>query len=152
MKNCFQGRTLHVLDVENLVGAPSFEINDVERIATEYERRVPVGATDHMWLACSHHNAEAVFFGWPGSARRLLGSGPDGADLALLEPLLTESVFERYAGIVIGSGDAEFALPARWLATRGVRVLIASRAKSLSHQLARYFPVVTIDGDFQKAA
>lgn len=152
MRNYFRGRTLHVLDVENLVGAPSFEITDVERIATEYVRRVPLSASDHVWLACSHHNAEAVFFGWPGSARRLLGSGPDGADRALLEPLLTESTYERYARIVIGSGDGAFAVPGRWLATRGVHVLIASRAKSLSRQLAGHFSVVTIDGDLQKAA
>ena len=63
-------------------------------------------------------------------------SGPDGADLELLNVLLHEEVAARFTRVVIGSGDGVFARAAASLATAGVRVTVVSRRDSLSSRLA----------------
>lgn len=65
------------------------------------------------------------------------GSGPDGADLALLDVLLHEDVAARFTHIVIGSGDGVFGQVAASLSARGVWVTVVSRRDSLSPWLAQ---------------
>jgi hypothetical protein len=89
----------------------------------------------HVVIATSHHSAAAAWFAWPAAARRLVRSGPDGADLALLEVLEHENVARRYDLIVIGSGDAIFALPAAKLQEAGATVVVVSRRSALSRRL-----------------
>ena len=76
-----------------------------------------------------------VWFHWDRPARRLVGSGPDGADLKLLEVLANESVSERYKTVVIGSGDGIFAEPAAKLAAQGVQVIALCGTGHLSKRL-----------------
>ena len=63
-------------------------------------------------------------------------SGPDGADLALLDILRHENVAQRFTHVAIGSGDHRFAEDATRLAALGVWVTVASRKRSLSQRLA----------------
>ena len=63
-------------------------------------------------------------------------SGPDGADLALLDVLRYENVAQRFTHVVIGSGDHLFAEEAAHLAAQGVWVTVISRHRSLSLRLA----------------
>jgi len=63
-------------------------------------------------------------------------SGPDGADLALLDVLRHENVATRFTQVAIGSGDHLFAEEAARLAAQGVWVTVVSRQRSLSRQLA----------------
>src|SRR4051812_22281292 len=77
-------RALHLVDVENLLGGPWFTVGEVTAISLAYARTAGVAAGDLVVVASSHHTALAVWFGW-GDARRLVRSGPDGADLALLD-------------------------------------------------------------------
>ena len=51
-------------------------------------------------VACSHHAAPRVAFAFPG-ARHLWRSGPDGADLALLDVLDHEHVAQRFECVTI---------------------------------------------------
>ena len=50
---------------------------------------VPDFKTAQRIVACSHHAARTVAFAFPG-ARHLWRSGPNGADLALLDVLENE--------------------------------------------------------------
>jgi hypothetical protein len=129
------GRVLHLVDVENLVGSAAFSTCEAAWARSAYERVAPMGSVNQMVIATSHHAAPSTWFAWPANARRLLRSGPDGADLALLELVERESIAFRFQHVVIGSGDGIFALPAAGLHAAGCGVTIVTRRAALSRQL-----------------
>jgi hypothetical protein len=128
-------RTLHLIDLENLVGSADFSREEAARIHRGYVQVAPCGAVDQVVLATSHHAAAAAWFGWPATARRLVRSGQNGADLALLHVLTCESVTTRFDRVVIGSGDGIFAYEAARLQAAGVRVTVVTGRGALSRQL-----------------
>jgi hypothetical protein len=137
----FPGRRLHLLDVENLLGCPRPILADVRACASSYATAVGSTPTDQSIVACNHGAAPAVAFGWP-TARLLLRSGHDGADLALLQVLEHERVAERFPEVVVGSGDGIFADVVARLASGGVKVTVVSRASSLSRKLELAAPSI----------
>jgi len=129
------GRVLHLIDVENLLAGPSFSrvASAVGRVA--YEAVAPCGAMNQVVIATSHHAAAEAWFAWPPSARRLVRSGPTGADSALIEVVATEQLERRFDRVVIGSGDGIFAFPAARLQAAGVVVTVVTRRECLSRAL-----------------
>jgi hypothetical protein len=127
-------RSLHLIDVENLLGGTSFSEADVAATADVYRAVAGVAIADLVIVSSSHHTALPAWFGW-GKARRVVRSGPDGADLALIEIIKTENVAVRFDRIVIGSGDGIFASPAAHLQAAGVAVTVVSRPEFVSRQL-----------------
>jgi hypothetical protein len=128
-------RILHLLDVENLIGSPTFGFENALTIRRMYTAVAPAGSVDQVVLATSHHSALAAWFAWPPSARRLLRSGPDGADLALLDVLAFERAESRFDRVVIGSGDGIFSLASARLQEAGCAVTVVTRRDCLSRQL-----------------
>lgn len=129
-------RTLHVIDVENLLGSTAFDAIEVVELENQYRERIVVGDHDHFVIASSHRVAAATWFGW-SPTRRLVRSGPSGADRALVQVLEQEGVAARYGAVVIASGDGLFAAPAAMLQARGCKVSVAaSRAGTVSRRLA----------------
>ena len=128
-------RTLHLVDVENLAGGPSVEPWLARAICASYEVVAPTGYGDHIIVATSHFAAPVAWFAWPPEARRLVRSGVDGADWALLEVLERENVAARFAHVVIGSGDGIFAMAAARLQSAGCAVTVVARRRALSRQL-----------------
>jgi hypothetical protein len=133
-KTDYRGRSLHLVDVENLVGGTTFREVDVAVTAAAYKPVATMGPSDLVVVASSHFTAPQTWFGW-GSARRLVRSGPDGADLALIEVIETESVATRFSRVVVASGDKIFAEAAAWLQAQGVNVTVVTRADALSNRL-----------------
>lgn len=127
-------RTVHLIDIENLLGEarPSRAGASVARAA--YERQTSPGPHDLLIVACNHGAAIEVGTAFTG-CRLLLRSGPDGADLALLDVVAAENVEDRFDAAVIGSGDGIFAPVAAQLSRAGVAVSVVSRPESLSRQL-----------------
>jgi len=115
--------TLFLCDIENLAGAASPTVGDVRRIDSLIHRAFGVRLLEV--LACDAHNAEVVWFNWTHDARRLIGHGPDGADLELMGVLRHEGVEQRFRRVIIGSGDHIFAEPAMRLTAAGVQVVAA---------------------------
>jgi hypothetical protein len=132
----FPERTLHVVDIENLAGTAIPTIVQVSEVQELYVARLGFSTADQVVMATSHLALLNAARGWP-HARYRVRSGPDGADLELLDVLLHEDIAARFTHVVIGSGDGAFAPPASRLRDRGVRVTVASRAGSLSAQLRR---------------
>ena len=131
------GRSLFLGDIENLGWDPQLNTLTPERVRTTC-----LGVRRALWpfqpqevVASSHYFAEMVWFHWDRPARRLVGSGPDGADLKLLEVLVNEGVSERYKTVFIGSGDGIFAEPAAKLAAQGVQVIALCGTGYLSKRL-----------------
>jgi hypothetical protein len=127
-------RSIHLIDIENLIGGTNFYEGDVAAVAERYRSLAGVGEDDLVVVASSHHTAPATWFGWP-DARRLVRSGVDGADMALIEVIEKENLAMRFDRVVIASGDGIFAVPAAKLQQRGVKITIVSRPEFLSRAL-----------------
>src|SRR6516162_9529679 len=100
----FPERTLHVVDIENLAGAAIPSLTQVSEVAGRYMSQLRFGADDQVVMAASHLGLLNAALGWP-HARYRVRSGPDGADLELLDVLEHENVAARFSHVVIGSGD-----------------------------------------------
>lgn len=132
----FPERTLHVVDIENLVGTGLPSLGQVSEIQGRYVACLGFGADDQVVMAASHLGLLNAALGWP-HARYRVRSGRDGADLELLDVLLHENIAARFTHVAIGSGDGVFGKAAAALAARGVWVTVVSRRESLAPGLAR---------------
>jgi len=131
----FPARRLHLIDIENLTGDPLPSLGQVRRVLGRYTDCLAFGPMDQVEVASSHLTLLNAALGWPRAHYRVR-SGPDGADLALLDVLRHENVAGRFTHIAIGSGDHLFAEEAARLAGQGVWVTVVSRQRSLSPRLA----------------
>ena len=138
------GRTLHLLDIENLMGGPRAGSSALSRALTCYEAVMPpVSGVDHVVIGVNPafgsdlHLAKAERDFWSG-AQVVTRPGPDGADLALLRWVDdTKGIAGRYDRVVIGSGDGIFEPLAHRFVFFGVAVGVVSRESSLSRDLRR---------------
>jgi hypothetical protein len=131
----FPERTLHVVDIENLAGAPVPSLRLVSEVQIQYIALLCFGADDQVVMAASHRALIDAACGWP-HARYRVRSGKNGADLALIDVLEHENVAARFSHVVIGSGDGIFGQTAQRLVNRGVRITVVSRRGSLHPYLA----------------
>jgi hypothetical protein len=132
----FPARTVHLVDIENLAGTAIPTLREVMNVHVRYARRMALGADDHVIMASNHLALMNAALGWP-HARYRVRSGPDGADLELLDVIESEDVATRFSRVVIGSGDGMFGHAAQDLMKRGVRVTVVSRWGSLAASLER---------------
>lgn len=131
----YSKRRLHLVDVENLAGDPMPSLGQVREVQGLYTECLGFGAMDQVVVATSHLTLLNAALGWP-HARYRVRSGPDGADLELLEVVVSENIATRFTHVAIGSGDGVFARAATSLAAAGVWVTVVSRRRSLSARLA----------------
>ena len=159
-KNCqpadgrgrFPERGLHLVDIENLAGAAMPSLLQVREVQGLYSSRLAFGSLDQVVIASSHLTLLNAALGWP-HARYRVRSGPDGADLELLDVLLCENVAARFTHVMIGSGDGAFARAAASLTVAGIWVTVVSRRRSLSPQLALAArDVIYLDASLLEAA
>jgi hypothetical protein len=131
------GRTLHLVDIENLMGGPRRGRAAHSAAVADYREAAGVQPFDHLIIAANHAIAVDAGVACPG-ARLLAAGGRDGADLALLAQVAdvrrTASLYDR---VVVGSGDGIFADMLRALRSFGIAVRVVSRQRSLSLSLAR---------------
>ena len=134
-RNRFPARRLHLVDIENLAGDPRPSLGQIRQALVLYGYCLAFGAMDQVEVASSHLTLLNAALGWPHAHYRAR-SGPDGADLALLDVLRYENVAERFTHVAIASGDHLFTEEAAHLAAQGVWVTVVSRRHSLSPRLA----------------
>jgi hypothetical protein len=122
------------VDIENLAGDSRPSLTQVRQALARYADRVAFGDMDQVEVASSHLTLLNAALGWPHAHYRVR-SGPDGADLALLDVLQHENVAQRFTHVAIASGDHLFAEAVAHLAAQGVWVTVVSLQRSLSRQL-----------------
>jgi hypothetical protein len=130
-------RTLHLVDVDNLLGDP--RVTDAGRIALvfdTYRRAAMYTNGDHAVVAtgCDARHVLEVELGWP-TARHCRRVGRNGADLALLEEAQWAATSQRYARVVLGSGDGIFLTAFDLLRAVNIPVDIVCQRRSLSRAL-----------------
>ncbi|MDX6326191.1 MAG: hypothetical protein QOK15_2545 [Nocardioidaceae bacterium] len=127
------GRRLILVDIENVIGGEC----STEARARWAHRRIEdeIGGlpTDCVVVAVDASGLTSVGWEWD-RARRLIGYGENGADLALLD-VLNENVDRRFERVVIASGDGIFTEPTVELTGRGVDVTVVAHECALSGRL-----------------
>ena len=135
------GRTLHLVDLENLAGGSAPTATAIEIALDGYERLAPFGCDDHRVVACGKGLVFPAKDRWPGALVRR-ARGIDGADRLLLDAADPSDVALRFDRVVVGSGDHIFTELVLELDLRGVGVCVVSRPQSLSARLRAAAPVV----------
>ncbi len=127
---------MHVIDLENLMGTAKPTPEQVRFAYAAYALAATPEHQDRWVLGTSYFCAQRAWLAWPTHCKRVTGSGPDGADLALLSFLEVPQNVTPFSHITIGSGDGIFATRATELRQEGIEVTVVSRPSSLSGKLA----------------
>jgi hypothetical protein len=130
-------RTLHLVDVDNLLGDPgTTDDTEIERTLDAYRAASGYRIGDHV-LVATHPGAKhafAIHEAWPGVSHRWR-RGKDGADMVLLDAADEAVRSHRYGRVVIGSGDRIFLEAMDRLRRKDVEVAFVSRRRSLARAL-----------------
>lgn len=127
-------RAHHLIDIENLLALTHGQ--PVAPAAGQLYRAVAgVGPGDLLTVAADRSRVFEVHAAFPGAALRW-GTGPDGADLALLDAIDVHLLARRFDTLVIGSGDHLFWDLAYRARAVDLKVVVVSRPRGLSRLLA----------------
>ena len=144
VKCMFPDRTMHIVDIENLVGSAVCGPIDVSDVCVRYRATSGFKVGDLVTVASSPFAAVqgaqyAWEDGWGGRPEWKLRGGEHGADLELLDSLRPADIVPRFGRVVIGSGDGIFARSCLDLWKAGVDVTVVARnASSLSARTCAY--------------
>jgi hypothetical protein len=136
------GRALHLVDLENLLGNPWAT---GARVAEAYEAALVAGRHrpgDLVYVAANRWLLAELGFVAHTPCRLLVASGPDGADLVLLEQAQPTWVAERFDRLVIVSGDGIFASVAHAARASGLQVDVVRGASKVSRRLQGLCPKI----------
>jgi hypothetical protein len=149
------GRSLHLVDIENLVGGARAYRCSVADALEQYRTLAGFQEGDHVVIAACSGLAFRAGCLWAG-ARILVAHGPDGADLALLDEIITpESIAARFDRVVIGSGDGIFVESISALRRLGISVGVVAPIGGLSahsYRAASFVRVMLPELSRQEAA
>ncbi|TFV88058.1 NYN domain-containing protein [Blastococcus sp. CT_GayMR20] len=117
-------RTLHVVDLENLMGDVRTG-DDAAQVWDTYSAALGVDRMHHVIVGSGPSLAAVAWFRLPHQGiRRVLGHGVNGGDLALLAEMADAELTTRaYQRLVIASGDGIFTAAAHRFRTAGLHVV-----------------------------
>lgn len=131
-------RSLHLVDIENLVGTPRAASGVVLDTFDRYLELAGWQPHDHVIVAANPHLLARVVFDFRVPCSPHSACGRDGADRELLSFAAPEFVASRYRRLVVGSGDGIFASRAQAVRALGADVLVVARADGCSSRLQRF--------------
>ncbi len=145
---CGAGVTLHLVDVDNLLGDPATTDRSTIKLVFEHYREVAgYRPGDHVVIAtgCNGMHVLEVELAWPGASHRRK-RGRDGADQVLRDEAVWAAAEGGYERVVIASGDREFMVAYQHLLAAGFNVEVvanhrrlATSLAALAHGRVRYF-------------
>ena len=139
-------RTMHLVDLENLVGDPYADGATAAAVFDQYLQLAHWQLGDLVHVAVNPHLALEVGWRLPSGCTLRTASGPDAADHRLQELAEPEFVARRFGRLVIGSGDHGFIAHACNARKAGVGVLVVARSGSLARGWrAHGFPIALLE-------
>lgn len=128
-------RTLHLLDLENLVSG-RVTAQRCSRVWREYVDTVGLSGVDQIVVAVARRNGLVTGLSLPPRVRLIFGEDcPDGADRALVAAVDVRHDAARFQRVVIASGDHHFVPLAREFRRLGTEVAQAMGAARVSSDL-----------------
>ncbi|MFN8027114.1 MAG: hypothetical protein U0W40_12385 [Acidimicrobiia bacterium] len=131
-------RSLHLVDIETLVGNPRADAAVVLHTFDRYLAAARWSAGDHVIVAANPKLMAKVAFDLPVPANVHCAPGRDGADTKLLDTVAPHTIATRYDRLVIGSGDGIFLRRARASAEAGIAVHVVARPDGCARTLHRF--------------
>jgi len=131
-------RSLHLVDLENLVGDPRADAVPALDTFRGYLAAAHWHEGDHLIVACNPWLMTKIAFDLPSACSKHAVHGRDGADIMLLSLAPPELVVKRYGRLVVGSGDGIFAGRATTVHERGTKVDVVARPDGCSTRLHRF--------------
>ena len=128
-------RTLHLVDIENLVGDPKAPTAVVLDVLDRYLEVAGYRDGDHVVIAANPGLMARVAFDLPVPCNVHAARGENGADLVLLAQAEPSRVAARYDRLVIGSGDGAFADVALAVRDLDTPVVVVARPGCMSNRL-----------------
>ena len=139
-------RTLHLVDLENLLGQSRLDNPDASAALEQYLELARWSPGDQVIVAAHPKLVERFAFTPPVPCNVHAVNGPDAADVMLLSLAPAELIARRFTRLVIGSGDAIFVKRAWTARELGVGVLVVSRPDGCSARFRTWgFPIVEFD-------
>jgi hypothetical protein len=138
------GRSLHLVDLENLLGGPRADAVHARCTFARYLELARWQPGDHVIVASNPWLMAKIAFDLPVPCNVHAVHGRDGADTMLLSLAPPELVVKRYGRLVVGSGDGIFIARARSVHEQGTRVDVVARPDGCSTRLRR-FPCTFLD-------
>lgn len=157
--NLNDNRSIHLVDLENLVGLPSALAHRGMRgvsnapfiaMSRSYQQTF-VAPGDLVWAATDVSRFLALSRHWPDNCF-LYGFGRDGADRALLERFDPGASIRTCSTLHIASGDAIFAGVAEQFRRLGGKVVVHGRWHHVAWQLFRHSDGVDYVDDIDREA
>lgn len=139
-------RTVHFIDIENLIGSGLLSAQSVQRTYFLYRQQVSVKPKDVFIVAAGPQNRRAVVEGWPFAYYKFK-AGSDGADLALIDFCHDMDVLSTANKVVIGSGDNRFAQIAHLAKMSGLEVSIVTFKGAKSYKLHSFNSINLAEGN-----
>ena len=134
IKALAKGRSIHLIDIENLCLESNPTEEHVALAKAAYIQKVKPGPNDHFFVTVSSKsNMAAAVFGW-GNASFGCKEGHDGADYLLAELMLDGQLGERFEKVYLASGDGGLAPFASALIKQGIDVEVVAVPSALSFQ------------------
>jgi hypothetical protein len=138
-----RGHTLHVIDLENLVGWPH-RAPFIARAWFTYQDEIGIAARDRAVIVVGRGLAQAARAVIPLWLPLIsCEPGPNTADRMLIRLADRELMSDRYDTVIIGSGDRAFVRTVRHAEARGARVELVTGVGTVSHRLAESCPCRT---------
>jgi hypothetical protein len=138
-------RTLHLVDLENLLGDRRHEAVALNALS-HYLKIAHWNSGDAVMVAADPEIIRQIGFDLPVPCNLRSTRGGDAADSVLLAQATAELVARRYDRLVIGSGDAIFLDRARTVRELGIGVLIVGRSDGVAGRYRRWaFPIIPFD-------
>jgi hypothetical protein len=127
--------TLAVIDAENLDRA-RIQSGLTPRLGQRWRQVMPSHPQLTTYVGSDASRFGAMVREFPND-ERVVGFGPDGGELALINVIDQQAFDGRFGCLVIGSGDGEFVNVAWKARTLGLLVVVVALDGSLSTRLAR---------------
>ena len=115
-------RRFIVVDLENIVGGAVLSRDAASWAREQILESIGIRESDHVVIATAHNGIVNSGCAWP-AARLVPRSGESGADLALLE-VLDEDIEQRFAEVIVVSGDGIFAEAVAKLGGQNVKTTV----------------------------
>jgi hypothetical protein len=134
VKAMAKGRSIHLIDIENLCREPNPTEAHVSQAKAAYFAKVQPGDQDLFYVTVSsRNNVAAAVFGW-GNASFSCKEGHDGADILLAQLMLDGDLGSRFEKVYLASGDGGLAPFASALIKQGVELEVVAVPDALSFQ------------------
>jgi len=141
-----QSRSLHLIDIENLLGRGKVTKEQVSWARKLYITHVPAAEHDLFMVAAGPHNRKEVVEGWPGAIYRFW-RGADGADLALIGFYQELGKAREIKHLFIGSGDNKFSTVAHLATQSGIRTTVVLGVGKKSWKLRAESSISLLGGE-----